>query len=99
MTDEGQCRVCGCDEWNACFTDNGPCHWVEGHDSLCSACAPTVDHSMTIAPNKDASELTVRCGCGWTNSLALDATLDPYLRQIDAIRDHWREVVEAHDGT
>lgn len=30
------CRVCGCSEFNACMTDNGPCHWVE--KDLCSAC-------------------------------------------------------------
>lgn len=30
------CRVCGCTEYNACETDDGPCDWVE--PDLCSAC-------------------------------------------------------------
>lgn len=31
------CRVCGCSDFRACWTESGPCYWIE-YD-LCSACA------------------------------------------------------------
>jgi hypothetical protein len=35
---EGQrCEVCGCTEFSACRTPEGPCHWVQ--PGLCSGCA------------------------------------------------------------
>lgn len=34
---ERHCRVCGCTEFSACQTPEGPCHWVE--EDLCSACS------------------------------------------------------------
>lgn len=33
---ERACRVCGCTEDSACFTDEGPCGWAEA--DLCTAC-------------------------------------------------------------
>lgn len=33
-----RCRECGCTDWHACQTPEGPCRWV--FDDLCSACAP-----------------------------------------------------------
>jgi hypothetical protein len=33
----GYCRICGCSQFNACETDDGPCGWIE--EDLCSACA------------------------------------------------------------
>lgn len=30
------CRICGCNDFNACMTPDGPCCWVE--PGLCSAC-------------------------------------------------------------
>ncbi len=32
-----RCRVCGCCDYQACMTEDGPCHWVE--PDLCSGCA------------------------------------------------------------
>ena len=31
-----RCRVCGCMEFSACLTEDGPCYWAE--PDLCSAC-------------------------------------------------------------
>lgn len=31
-----RCRVCGCSDFDACMTDDGPCWWVE--EDLCSGC-------------------------------------------------------------
>lgn len=31
-----RCRVCGCMEFSACMTEDGPCYWAE--PDLCSAC-------------------------------------------------------------
>ena len=33
----GRCRWCGCDDDHAC---DGGCSWVNGHQTLCSACVP-----------------------------------------------------------
>ena len=38
---EGRCRECGCVEWMACQTAEGPCYWVE--PDLCSACGEARD--------------------------------------------------------
>ena len=35
---EQRCRECGCTDFNCCFTESGPCHWVE--PDLCSGCDP-----------------------------------------------------------
>lgn len=37
-----KCRVCGCEDLNACWDERSgtPCFWVE--EDLCSACATTV---------------------------------------------------------
>ncbi len=34
--DQPLCRVCGCSDFHACFTEGLPCHWVL--PNLCSAC-------------------------------------------------------------
>ena len=33
---ERSCRECGCVDWNACMTMEGPCCWIE--PDLCSGC-------------------------------------------------------------
>jgi hypothetical protein len=41
----GTCRVCGCDEDNACILDEeqgGVCEWTDDTRTLCSGCAPRV---------------------------------------------------------
>jgi hypothetical protein len=35
--EEMECEVCGCTEFSACRTPEGPCHWVS--PNLCSGCA------------------------------------------------------------
>jgi len=35
------CRVCGCNDYNACVVEGVPCHWVEAE--LCSVCAALGD--------------------------------------------------------
>lgn len=35
-TTPGRCRICGCMEFSACMTEDGPCYWVE--PDLCSGC-------------------------------------------------------------
>lgn len=38
LMDHGQCRSCGCSEFDACEDEDGePCSWAE--PGLCSACA------------------------------------------------------------
>lgn len=32
------CRSCGCSWHDACETSSGPCSWVNGDPTLCSAC-------------------------------------------------------------
>ena len=32
----GTCIGCGCTPWQACMTEDGPCHWAA--KDLCSAC-------------------------------------------------------------
>lgn len=39
QADPGKCRVCGCTEDQACMTDDGPCHWADESQTLCSGCA------------------------------------------------------------
>lgn len=38
---DGKCRVCGCDHYHPCITEDGPCYWVE--DDLCSACSKNME--------------------------------------------------------
>jgi hypothetical protein len=33
------CRICGCTDFEACRTEEGPCYWVS--ENLCSECAET----------------------------------------------------------
>jgi hypothetical protein len=83
------CRVCGCTDDRAC--DEG-CWWLSDHDDLCSSCVAaqphvvkrTIDHPRTTAARDVAT-----CACGWTRSRRNSAGLDR------AIRQHWRNVVEA----
>lgn len=35
------CELCGCTDFAACQTPEGPCHWVAAN--LCSACATVED--------------------------------------------------------
>lgn len=46
--ESGTCTECGCTETCACWTPNGPCHWVDGAQTLCSACG-TVTKRVTVA--------------------------------------------------
>lgn len=32
----GRCMNCGCTETTACQTDDGPCHWMNPEQTLCS---------------------------------------------------------------
>jgi hypothetical protein len=48
------CRGCGCDDMNACVTDDGPCAWVlldvETPTGVCSCCAWDVGwHPVELA--------------------------------------------------
>jgi len=47
-TDEWKCRRCGCTEFDPCFTDDGPCSWIE--ENLCSACVTTEDFERWRSP-------------------------------------------------
>ena len=57
------CRVCGCDEFNACVTDRGGllyvCFWAE--PGLCSFCALR-SSSVERIPVRGVEEITVRGG-------------------------------------
>jgi len=46
-----KCRVCGCDDLHACWTEDGPCYWVE--ENLCSACASKKTKKREVRIVKD----------------------------------------------
>lgn len=62
-----KCRLCGCDELNACPTAEGPCHWVS--EDLCSACSDRmIEHaaSTTIAGEILLERMRQTTGEGFT---------------------------------
>jgi hypothetical protein len=47
------CRFCGCDNLHACWTPDGPCYWIDGKHTVCSA--PTcvqqaIDQNIPLFP-------------------------------------------------
>lgn len=34
-----RCVACGCTDYRACMTEDGPCYWVELSAPVCSGCA------------------------------------------------------------
>lgn len=46
MPRPGTCRICGCTDRRACL---GGCYWVDGENTLCSACEGRLDGSFTDA--------------------------------------------------
>lgn len=92
------CRVCGCDDLHACVGEDGPCHWPDPKDDICSACWTAKEHVIHMNDfelSEDAGRTTkvtrADCDCGWFCIMPRGSVTGGEL--YAAIRGHWQGVV------